>query len=126
MPNESISSSVVALPNAHKLYDFEAGHGVLDAIYQPEVGWFCISNIEVEPQYRRQGLGKLLLRAAFTEAERLRARLIYAAITSRECSDAMSEVFGETAIKVSREGTYTPNGSSDRYDAQAMLWLELK
>jgi GNAT superfamily N-acetyltransferase len=126
MPHESISSSVVALPNGHKLYDFEAEHGVLDAIYQPEVGWFCISNIDVEPQYRRQGLGKLLLRAAFTEAERLRARLIYAAITSRECLDAMSEVFGKAAIKVSHEGTYTPDGSSDRYDARAMLWSELK
>jgi len=120
-----ISTEVETSSSGQIVYLLKADHGSLEATFRPEVGWFGIANLDVDKSHRRQGIGKALLRYAFSEAEELDARLIHAAILSRECLDAMRTVFGEEAIIADEEGTYTADNEFDRYDTKAILKLKL-
>ena len=119
-PKIEIASETVG---TNVLYTFTTEHGFLDASHQPTVGWFGIANVDVEPPFRRRGIGKALISCAFERA--LDAKMIYAAILSRECLDAMASVFGQEAVSIQELGSYTPADQPDNYNTHASLFLEL-
>ncbi len=108
------------------MYDLTYPHGLLQASYDQTPRWFCIANIDVEEDFRRQGIGKLLLRRSVSLAEEVGAQLIYAAIVSRESLDMMTSVFGEEAVKIRQVGSYAPHADNPEDKTGAMLWYELK
>lgn len=108
-----------------RFFELLTDHGSLDATLHSITRWFGISGIQVDVDYRGRGIAKTLLRQALYIAETQDARLIYAAVVSRESIDAMRSVFGDGAVQVDEIGTYTPYGEPDRYDASAHLSLNL-
>jgi len=108
-----------------RIFAITTKHGSLDATFRPEIAWFCIANVDVERRFRGRGTAKMLLEQSIKTAKENEAALMYSAITSRECLDAMTTVFGLEAIKVTEQGTYTPDGEVDRHDTSAALWLIL-
>lgn len=112
-------------PDGRIVYTITTQHGSLDATFRPNVEWFCVANVDVERAHRRQGIAKLLLQVALEKARQDGAKLVYSAVTSRECLEAMKTVFGEEAISIEREGTYTPKGEPERHDTAAYLGLYL-
>ncbi len=105
------------------IFDLKTDAGCLQATLDPASRWFGIANVDVEPLYRRHGIGKVLLRKALEVAQDNDAPLIYAAITSREAIDAFRTVFGHKAIGVSIEGSYAPYEEPGHADAKAGLWI---
>lgn len=106
-------------------HEFTVDHGSLNAVFDPRSGLFGISNVDVDGNFRRRGLGKAMIQEAYDFAQSIGAGCIYSAITSRECLDAMRSVFGDDVISVSREGTYGVEGEKDHRDAGAFLWVAM-
>ena len=106
-------------------FDFITQDGIMDSSFQPAIRLYTITNIDVIPVCRRQGIGKALLRAALLHAEELDARNIIAAITTRECFDAMSTVFGDS-VMADQVGDYTTDDMRfPSYRTQAFLKHQL-
>jgi hypothetical protein len=108
------------------LYELDCEHGHLDASFDPFIKWVCISNLDVDTDFRRQGIGKMLLRESITLSQELNANLIYAAIISRECLDAMRAVFGTEHISVVNEGEYETPDTKPAFVTCAMLHYDLR
>jgi GNAT superfamily N-acetyltransferase len=108
------------------ILSFQTEHGTLDATYDATLRWFCIANLDVDPKFRGEGRAKFLLSTALNEAERQGAKIMYAAILSRECIRAMIGIFGSDAVIIEKLGTFTPDKESNRYDAAAILRYEIK
>jgi len=108
-----------------QLYTLEDDKSLIDVTFDPLTRWLCIANVDVKPQYRRQGLAKIMLLEAVNLAEGLDATLIYSAIISRECLEAMESVFEQDAIRIVNRGTYTLPGERERYDANAILRIDI-
>lgn len=87
-------------------FEAECEFGYVTSSHHPNSPYFLISDIEVKPEAREQGIGKGLLRLTLAEALKTDADFIIASIISKECLDAMRAVFGEASIKVDEEGTY--------------------
>lgn len=101
------------------IYTLSADHGELVGISRHDSGWFCIANLDVDEGYRRQGIGKALLRGCLEIAVEDQAQLVYAAIVSRECLDAMVGVFGADNVSVTATGEY--EGSAEHSPTSAFL-----
>lgn len=104
-------------------YDTE--HGTLDVTFDRRTGWFGIANITVDKEHRREGIARSLIEQARQDALAEGARVIYAAIISRECILLMQDVFGPDAVTIDEFGTLSPTDGPDRYDANATLMVEL-
>jgi GNAT superfamily N-acetyltransferase len=109
-----------------RLYFYACKQGSLDATYNQINRWFGIANIDVDVEFRRQGIGKLLLRSALATAQEVDARFIHAAIISRECLDAMESVFGLDALVIQERGMYEYADGTRGIGANAALWYEIK
>ena len=104
------------------IYNTEGGEA--DSIFRSDIRLFTITNIDVLPEHRRQGIGKVILENMKAHARELGAVTIMSAILSRECLDAMVSVFGDEYINVAEEGTYhSPEEYPDIVvgDTRAML-----
>ena len=117
--------------NAHineaTLYTISTDGGNIDAAYREIGELYTIANFDVLSDRRRRGVGKELLRASQAHARELGAKVIFAAIISRECLDAMNTVFGEESIRVSILGTYAPEGKDyGDIPTSAVLHAKLK
>jgi GNAT superfamily N-acetyltransferase len=95
-------------------FDFEVPHGTMNTIFLNGARFYVIENVDVEQPYRHQGIGKMLLRGALDHATEVKADLIIANITSRECLQAMRAVFKEESLDVEKEGVF---GHSKDYNS---------
>lgn len=93
------------------IYCITTESGAIDAVYHTADRRYAIANFDVVANARRRGIGKELLRASKQHACELGARIIFAAIISRECLDAMQTVFGEENVYVGELGDYAPEGA---------------
>ena len=84
--------------------------GGAENTYRSDAGLYCVANLDVAQDKRRQGIGKLLLEASHTHALKVGARAIYGAIISRECLDAMRSVFGTESVTIDLLGSYAAEG----------------
>ena len=114
MTNETGDLDITITHDSHfnnsDIYRISTELGGIDAVYHPKELRYTIANIDVY-SHRRRGVGKELLRVSQSHARELGARVIFAAIISRECLDAMTSVFGEEFIYTSQVGTYAPAGA---------------
>jgi|GEM_PF-3590601 len=106
----SISREPDPFGTRRSIYHLSSEQGAIEATFHPEWQSYMIANFDVHPDYRGQGIGKLLLRASLEHAQELGARHIIAGIISRECLDAMRRVFGDESISVAHVGEYCPKG----------------
>ncbi len=95
------------------LYELESAAGKIDAVYHTDEMRYTIANFDVDSDKRRQGIGKHLLKASQEHARELGAKVIFSAIISRECLDAMTRVFGEESVLVAEVGEYASNDGSE-------------
>lgn len=95
---------------------------MVEVIFDPNTRWFGIANFDVEKEHRRRGIGKTLLREALNFANDLDARLIHAAIISREYLDAMTQVFGEETINVAELGGYEDDPQPNKSTRASLLY----
>lgn len=107
------------------VYMFTADHGQLDASFAPDTSSFRIDDLRVEQEFRRNGIGKMLVRSALSTAREIGAGSIGARLLSRECCDVMRDVFGDAAVRINTRGNYTSEGFPDEYDARGVLWVQL-
>lgn len=96
--------------NDADLYSIKTEGGNIDATYRNTEQLYTIANFDVHHDHRRRGVGKELLRASQAHARELGAHVLFAAIISRECLDAMITVFGEESVRVGQIGTYALKG----------------
>src|SRR5262249_28742427 len=108
-------------PDGGGSYFLTSEAGLLIASYRGRTREFFIFGIDVNSEQRGQGEGKRLLSAALEVARQIGALSITSSVTSRECLAAMSKVFGQNALEVVTEGTFTPSGEECRYDTLAFL-----
>lgn len=110
--------------NGSKLYDLDTNHGHA-LLSLNTAGWLCISNIDVEAGYRKQGIGRRLLEKATEIAVTEEAQVIYAALISREAVVLFGNVFGEENLRIHRLGEFTDELGLGGEHAAASLWYEL-
>lgn len=112
--------------NGADIYRITTEAGAIDAVHHPSEMRYTIANFDVYLQ-RRRGIGKELLRASRNHAKTLGAKVIFAAIISRECLDAMKAVFGEDAVHVSELGDYASEGEDySQNPTAAVLYVEIE
>lgn len=126
MSNVLIDVTLRKRSGFEEYYEVSAEHGYADVTFDSRTHWLGIANIFVEPEFRKNGFGKAILNQCVELADDLQAKCIYAAIISRESLSAFRSVFGEDALTIGREGTFTPEGEKPRHDADAMMWFELR
>jgi GNAT superfamily N-acetyltransferase len=109
------------------IYHITTAFGGLETTYRTNCGWYQLVNLDVDPDHRRQGIGKGLLMTGLEHARKLNATKVIASIISRECLDAMTSVFGEEHIDICKKGDYAePGTDSNHFDkTEAVLYLEL-
>lgn len=108
------------------MYRIEADHGAIDAVHNKNTGIYTISNFDVDPGFRRHGLGKAMLRFALEEARQRQARVIVASIISQQSLDAMRSVFGDNSVMVHDETNYSEEDPDEIVPANAVLWYPLR
>ena len=99
-------------------YELTVDHGYADVTFEKSTRWLGVANIIVEPEFRRQGRAKAMLGHVAMMADELDAKLIFAAIISRESIDAFVSVFGKSAVDIECMGDY-----DNSYSASATLML---
>ena len=113
--------------NNTQYFEMLASHGHLTTVFRHESGQYTLADIEVEKEFRRQGIGKLLIQSALEHAVSIEASYAQALIVSRECLKAITQVCGSENVDITRKGTYTKRKDlKDRRDASAKLYLPLK
>ena len=96
--------------------------GYLNAVHDATAASFCIANVDVEPNKRRNGIAQTLIRTALEEATARDVQLVYAALISRESYEAFSRVFPQESISVTAVGDFEPNPIAS---TSAVLWHRL-
>ncbi|RYF27692.1 MAG: N-acetyltransferase [Chloroflexi bacterium] len=91
-------------------FDYVCDEGNLDCNYDVESDSFCIDDLYVQSHARNKGIGKQLLRSAKFSAEQIGSHDVYAYIFSKECLNAMLQVFGSGNIRILKDGDYAPHG----------------
>lgn len=120
-----ITIDTIEVPGGSRTFTLQTDHGQLLATYEPLIGMFSISRVDVEPDSRRRGIAKALLSTALHVAEECEAQEIFASITSRESINAITSVFGEDSVHVMNLGTYAPETKPGYHDASAVLLHKL-
>ena len=78
--------------------------------FDPDSKEFKIQGISGDRKHR--GMGRELLRTSIIEAGKVKASKILATIVTRECLEAMIDIFGEDSVEVHRVGEYKKHGTA--------------
>lgn len=123
LPTREVRIEQTDYTDGDKLFELYAEHGDLAAIWEPNDGSFYIANIDVEADFRGQGIGKALLQKSKEIAEeQVDIKYIYSIIISRECLAAMQAVFGVNNVKVNEVGTWESEKKLGEPRTSALLW----
>lgn len=85
-------------------------HGDLIYSFYPDSGWMNLSALDVDTDFRGNGIAKNMLRYSKDLAEKLGAKLVIGAITSREAYDAVVAIYGPEHVEIAHLGDYMPPG----------------
>lgn len=102
-------------------FEFIADHGDLYGWLNRNDGFFHISNFNVDPTHRRQGIGKALLQTAYSEGLANGATHFGATILSHACLDSMGAIFGRDAIHALKVTPYDQVTTSEHDGTRAAL-----
>lgn len=98
-------------------------HGSLVYSFDAQSGWMNLCMLSVDKDFRRAGIGTNILKYSKELAADLGAKVMIAAITSREAYDAVVGVFGEEPVTVTSLGDYMQPGTDKPVSGtSAMLW----
>jgi GNAT superfamily N-acetyltransferase len=114
--------------NGTQISVFSTVGGQLDSVFRFSSRIYTVTNIDVEPEFRRRRIGTTLVETARDHARYIGADAIMAAIVSRECLDVMNRVFGEEHIEVYLLGKYAEEGVriTEETATSAGLWYDLR
>lgn len=111
--------------NDAQYFEHLSPSGHVTCVYREKIGQYTIAEIEVEEKYRRQGMGKMLLRSSLEHAKQIKASYLVSFIISRECLDAMTSVFGVENVQITQAGRYGDDVVTEEDATSAMLYYEL-
>lgn len=124
MPESNEVEVSITPYNGSKLIELDVEHG--NALLSLNTsGWLCVSNIDVEVGFRREGIGRRLLKKAMEIAEAERANVIYAALISREAIVLFGNVFGEENLRIHSMGAFTDELGLGGEPAHASMWYTM-
>ena len=110
--------------NGSKFFDLVTEHGRADLTLNT-AGWLWVSNIDVDVNHRRKGIGKSLLEKTREIAIEQQARVICAALISRESIVLFGNVFGEENLTIHKLGEFTDEQGLGGEPASAALWYRM-
>ena len=110
--------------NGSKFFDLVTEHGSADLTLNT-AGWLWVSNIDVDINQRRSGIGRRLLEKTLEVAIEQQARVISATLISRESIVLFGNVFGEENLSIHRLGEFTDEHGLGGMPASASMWYRM-
>ena len=110
--------------NGSKFFELVTEHGSADLTLNT-AGWLWVSNIDVDVYHRRSGIGRRLLEKTLEIAIEQQARVIGAALISRESIVLFGNVFGEENLSIQRLGEFTDEHGLGGEPASASMWYRM-
>lgn len=110
--------------NKSKFFYLVTEHGSADLTLNT-AGWLWVSNIDVDVNHRRNGIGRSLLEKTREIAVEQQARVICAALISRESVVLFGNFFGEENLSVFKLGEFTDEHGLGGEPASASMWYRM-